>query len=396
MFFVGAGVKDGAINLYPRSLVDAPSVTRPLSALFTIIVLLFLLLSQSTLHAQEPIPIDVFVEHDRTAQTASIYFTDAISGLSAPVVIQGFRPSLLVLEELTLTPNGVMFKNPVDGSVQLAIPGGQIISHPFIPQQFEGLQAVNWVLSPDKNSIAWVEVFIVGDSFLSNAYIADINGNNITSLPPEVLNTITFQRRLMPVALSNDRQMFFYDGAYPTFPRSLTDYFVDYSDLYLYRADQQSFQRLPNEPMCECAAGVGNSGQYYLRLEQGSGGYKLHLWDLLANVEQEVDPVGQRYAQAGDIFIPDGQPYAFYTQAQNLDDDSPEAQFVLMMVRFFDGTQEILLEPSSQRWRVLAMIDDGTALLLANVYSGGTYKLDLSIRELVQVSAKSWLGTVIQ
>ncbi|MCL4880103.1 MAG: hypothetical protein KJ064_25830 [Anaerolineae bacterium] len=345
-------------------------------------------------HAQPPTPTEVFVEHDRTVQTASIYFTDAISGLSAPVVIQGFRPNLLVLEELTLTPNGVILKNPVDGRVQLAMPGGQIIPHPFIPQHSEGLQAVNWVLSPDRQSIAWVEVLIAGTNWLSNAYIADINGSSITPLPPEIGNTITPQRRLMPLALSNDRNFFFYDGAFPTFPPSLTDYFDDYSDIHVYIADQQVFQRLPDEPLCDCGAGVGGRGQYYVRLEQTSAGFKVNLWDLFASTRQEIASVGQRYQQAGDIFIPDGLPYAFYTQAENLDDESAEAQFVLMMVRFFDGAQEILIGPSSQRWRVQAVIDSGSALLLDNVYSGGTYKFDLSTRQLSQVSEKTWLGTV--
>lgn len=342
-------------------------------------------------HAQQPLPSEVFVEHDRAAQTASIYFTDAISGLSAPVVIQGFPPNLLVLEELTLMPNGVIFKNPLNGQVQLALPGGQIIPHSFIPQQAEGLQAVNWVLSPDGQSIAWVEVFISGINWLSNVYVADINGSSITPLPPEIGNTIASQRRLMPLYLSNDRNFFFYDGAFPTFPPSLTDYFDDYSDLYVYIADRQSFQHLPNEPLCDCGAGIGG-GQYYLRLESTSAGFKVHLWDLFASTHQEIDPVGQRYQQAGDIVI--RLPYAFYTQAENLEDESPEAQFALMRVHFFDGTQEVLIGPSSQRWRVAAVIDEGAALLLDNVYSGGSYKLDLNTRELVQVSTKTWLGTV--
>lgn len=379
-----------------RRFSPAPNRPRIKGAGLIFLVVTVLSFFLSSTQAQQLIPTDVFIEHDRTAQTASIYFTDAISGLSAPVVIQGFRPSLLVLEELTLTSNGVLFKNPSDGAVQIALPGGQIMPHSFIPQQVDGLQAVNWVLSPDQQSIAWVEVFIAGENWLSNVYVADINGLTITPLPAEILNTVTPQRRIMPVALSNDRTLFFYDAAYPTFPRSLTDYFVDYTDLHLYRANEQTFQRLPNEPGCECAAGIGSAGQYYLRLEQSSAGFRLHLWDLTANTEQIVNPNGARYAQAGDIFIPNGQPYAFYTQAENLEDESPEAQFSLMFVRFFDGTQEILLGPSSQRWRVLAMIDDGTAILLDNVYSGGTYKLNLATRELVQVSAKSWLGTVSQ
>jgi hypothetical protein len=81
--------------------------------------------------------------------------------------------------------------------------------------------------------------------------------------------------------------------------------------------------------------------------------------------------------------------YAFYTRAQNLDSDGP--QFVLMMVNLITRTQEVLLE--GDRWLPLALVDEGSTILLASIYEGGTYKYNLRSRELTYVADKIWLGS---
>lgn len=360
--------------------------------MFISLLLFAVLLGRFTsIAAQSPIPLEVFVHHDRPNQVATVYFTNPISGLSTPVTIQNVRQEVLVTDEMLLTGLGVMFRDPSSGRVLLAAPSGQITPHPFIPQQPSGLLDVDWVLSPDGASIAWVEVFVQGNSVISVPYVADLKGTTITPLPPPPPSPPL--RRMMPLALTNDRSLFFYDAAFPTGPRSLTDFFVGYEDVHVFVANRQTYQQLPNEPSCLCGAGVGGNGRIFLRLSEAAQGFDLHWWNLDSNSDTPIPSVALRFGEAGDFFVPENFPFAFYAQAQNLQDDSPEAQFALMRVDLTAHTQKVLIGPSVQRFKVMALRDEGRELILVDVYGGATYKFDLTTDELALVSEDTWLGT---
>lgn len=359
-----------------------------------LLLLLFSIVLPGKSYAQIATPIDVFVTHDREAGTATLYFTNPVSGLSTPVTLPGFSRDKLVYEELTVTPNGVLFRNPIDEQVVVATPDGRVQPHPFIPVNTQGLFEVDWVLSPDRQSIGWVEVFLRDTGWESILYTADLAGTNIQRLPAPPISQFDPLRRIMPLALTDDRQVFYYDAAYRTQPRPLTEYFLNYQDVYVFNAATQQYTPLPDEPGCLCAAGVSANGQLYLRLLTGTSGFTLNLLDVRANASKTVAPLAPVFAQAGDVWF--GSQYAYYTQAQNLSDPSAEGQFALMRVDLAAGQQQMLIGPTAQRWRALDVIDGGETLLLADIYGGGTYKFNLSDQTMQPVTDDFWLGTIYQ
>ncbi|HLA43912.1 MAG TPA: hypothetical protein VJZ27_10775 [Aggregatilineales bacterium] len=363
------------------------------AGMFILILLLVLVLN--TASGQTPIPIEVFARQDAAAQQLTLYFTNPISGLSSPLVISNFRRDLVAVQEMTVTPSGVLFQNPADGRILLATPDGRIEPHPFIPQHPDGLVDADPVLSPDGQSIAWVEVFPSAEAWISNIYMADANGSNLIQLPAPPPTSVAEFRRVMPLALTNDRGLFFYDAAAPVEAPQLTDYFVDYEDLWVYVAARGSYQHLPGEAGCPCGAGIGQNGRTLLRLEAANPGFDVRWWNLDSNQEVMLRRTGQAFAQAGNFFVSENDSIAFYTQAQNLEDETIDAQFALMMIDLTIPAQTMLIGPSAQRFKVMDVIDAGRTIILVDVYGGGTYKYDLSSDELVMVSDNSWLGTIL-
>lgn len=347
--------------------------------------------------AQTLRPIEVFADHNRADQTVTLYFTSALTGLSTPVTLAGFRPDDYLLERLSLTPNGVLYFDTLTQSARLALPSGQIVPHPFIPQQRDGLAVVDWILSPDRQSIAWVEVFPSAEAWLSNVYIADINGNQITPLPAPPLSQANPLGRFLPIALTNDRQNLFYDAGYPVGNRPASQFFRQYTELGVYRAEVGGYQTLPSEPACVCGGGVGDNGASLLRLRPLALGFEL-TWVLLNNGTSTSIPFESAFsfAQAGDLFIPDGLPFAVYSQAQNLTSDDPSVQFALVGVDFTTRSQRYWVAPSRQRFTVVQVLENGATLILAEVYEGGTYKFNLQNGNLTQLSPNTWLGTLYQ
>lgn len=347
-------------------------------------------------YAQVPTPIEVFAQHNRADQTITVYFTNAVSGLSTPVVLAGFRPELYLLEHLTLIPSGVLFYDTTSRQVSVALPSGQVMPHPFIPQQRDNLAVVDWVVSSDRQSIAWVEVFPNPDAWLSKVYIADINGNQITPLPDLSASQVNTLGRFLPIAITNDRQALFYDAAYPVGERPASQFFRQYTELGVYRADVGGYQTLPNEPACVCGGAVSADGASMVRLRPTAAGFDAQ-WQVLSNGSSATLPFSSAitFAQAGDLSILDALPFGIYTQAQNLTTDDPNAQFALILIDFTTLTQRYLLGPSAQRFRVVGQ-DDSETLILAEVYEGGTYKMSIQDGQLTQLSDNIWLGTLYQ
>jgi hypothetical protein len=290
-----------------------------------------------------------------------------------------------------MTAAGVIFKNPSDRRVMLATSDGQLLPHPFIPQQSADLVTVDWVVSPDQKSIAWVEVFPAADRWISNVYMAAVDGSLMTPLAAPPPSGVDPFGRVRPLALTNDRSLFFYDAAFPVEIRSLTDYFADYRDVGVYVGNRSIYQQLPGEPVCSCGVGIGGNGRVFLRLSNRNPGFNLTWWNLDTNTSFPIPFVRPAFGQAGDFFIPEDYPFAFYTLAENLEDS--ESPFALMMVDLTTQTQRLLIEPTTQRFKVMAVVDSQTALV-GDVYGGGTYKLKLLSGELTFVSENTWLGTI--
>lgn len=348
-----------------------------------------------TLQAQAPLPLEVFAEYRPSEGSVILHFADPLSGLSTPLRVEGFPPNLIVLDQFNLSQAGIMFRDPRTGAPQLVGPDGQLRPHPFIPQQAGGWVALDWVLSPDGGSVAWVEVYPSPQEWLSQIYIADVFGGEIQTLPPQSPRQVG--TRLLPLSLSNDRQLLFLDMAAPLSPATgSTLYFRPAHEVWLYAAFQGNYQALPGEPACACGAGIGEGD--FFRFGFRDGGLELIWWDLAAGTQQALPSTGPRFAQGGDFYFPppnpaaEGPRLAFYSQGENLDDSAITAQFALMAIDLTSRQQNMILPPSGQRFRVLALEAGGEVLLLGDVYGGATYKLTIATGDLQLVSEFTWLG----
>ncbi|NDJ79190.1 MAG: hypothetical protein GYB65_23315, partial [Chloroflexi bacterium] len=99
--------------------------------------------SESPAAAQTgPGRVDVFVEQNLATGAASIYFVDALTGLSRVVSVENGR-------DFTLVGDYVLYQTQQTGLVLRATADGRTEPHPFI-QRAAGIQSVRWVVSPDR------------------------------------------------------------------------------------------------------------------------------------------------------------------------------------------------------------------------------------------------------
>lgn len=364
-----------------------------MKAMLSLLGLLALSLALSSIsHAQSPTPIDVFVRHDRANTRATIYFTNPISGLSTPVEISAFPADVGVLDTFSLSAEGVIFRRPIDGLVWIATSDGRLSQHPFIPQNPQNLAALDWVLSPDGRSIAWVEVFPTEDQWLSRLYLARVDGQNLIELPAPPASSLAPFRRARPLALSDDRARLYVDLAAPLEAERITAYFQTPEDIYLY--ESEAYTSLPSEPSCICAAGIAPNRGEWLRLTSTERGFDLHHWTIETEASALIPSIEPTFAQAGDFLL--GEDFALYSQAELLFTAGDNRAFALMLIDLNNGTQRILGEVSDQRLRALAFSPDGEGALVADYYGGATYKLDFATGNLRRVSEATWLGSLSQ
>ncbi len=342
------------------------------------VVLVALLAVPCAVRAQSgtSLRVEVFLEQDPQTGEAKIYFMDPLSGLSTVVNVESGQ-------QFTLVGNAVIYEKARTGAIMQANPDGTLEPHPFIRRAVD-TRSLRWVVAPDGQSIAWVTVSQDG---VSQAYAAWADGSDLRQLP---ISTPGDALELFPLALSNSMTEFFYDAAYPAEPPE--DPYRVYSHVALYNLLDEAFYPLGDEPDCACGAAVSADGRLFARLEgiQGIGPFALHIWDLPTGADISIDPPNLNFAYAGDLIVNNTGTFAAYSSA---DTQSPD-EYVVVLVDLVDQTQTAVLAPGPSRYQPLAFIDGDSALLLAGVTVGGTYKLDLASGELRQVSRDLYLGTV--
>lgn len=348
--------------------------------LFALVTLTLIPSGRIPAHAQEnqPARVEIFLTEDTQAEQAKIYFMDPLSGLSTVISVEGG-------EQFTLVGNYVMYAKTRTGAIMKANPDGTIEPHPFIHRAVDA-RSLRWVVSPDGQAVAWVQVSQGG---VSQAYVAWADGRDARQLP---ISTPDASLELFPLALSNSMTEFFYDAAHPSTPPPGTPYVV-YSHIAEYNLLEESFAPLAQEPDCPCGAAVSAEGRIFARLEaaQGTGPFTLHVWDLPTGADIRIPPPDLVFPYAGDLILNSTETLAVYSAAAGL---TPE-QYTLVLVDMVAQTQTPILTPGPDRYLPLAFIDGDSALMLAGVTTGGTYKLDLASGELRRVSKELYLGTII-
>lgn len=334
-----------------------------------LVITLLVLAGGGQAQAQQAVPVDVFVEQNPATGEANIYFVDALSGLSTVIKADNG-------EGFTLLGDYVIYRKPQSGAVMRANADGSLEPHPFI-QRTEDTRSIHWVVSPDRQAVAWVQTSMAGVSEVFLAW-ADGRDQRKLAIPPPAppLN-------IEPLALSNGLAAFFYDAAHP--PAAVAyDYYVD---LAQYRVAEGLFFSLPQEPNCPCGAAITPDGGILARLESpdGQGPFGLHIWDLAGGADILIPAAGLPYPIAGDLVLNGIGTFAAYSVSNG-------AQYGLVLVDVVIQQQVLVFDPGPTRYRPVAFIDDDSALLLTA--DDGTYKLDLVSGELRRVSTLIYLGTI--
>jgi hypothetical protein len=329
--------------------------------------------------AQEAGQLDVFVGTDPDTGTSQIYFLDALSGLSTVVNVENGQ-------SFTLVGNYVLYEKLYTGAIMRANFDGSQEPHPFIRRAID-TQQIEWVVSPDRQALAWVQTNTAG---ISEAFVARADGTGLRQLP---ISTPDAPLTLAPLMLSNNLSQFFYDAAHT--PDSL---FSVYGHMALYSIAQEQFYPLPDEPNCPCGAAVTPDGRIFARLEasrDGSGPFALHLWDLPTGSATYVPASDDLpYRLAGDLLLNTKGTLAIYGVASGVgsaDNNLPES-YALVLVDLVTQQQSLILQSGPEHYLPQQFIDDDGALLLTS--ASGTYKLDLTTRDLRHVSDAVYLGTI--
>ncbi len=329
--------------------------------------------------------LDVFVIERTDSPTSTIYFLDALSGLSTVINVEnGHR--------FTLVGNYVLFEKAFSGAIMRANPDGTLAPHSFIRSAVD-TASVDWVISPDKSAIAWVTV---SDAGVSEAFTAWANGDDFRQLP---ITSPSPPQTLYPIALNNARTRFYFDvGQAPgNFPYPV------YYAVELYNIPDERFVELPDEPNCPCGATFSADGRIFARLEAthpdeaGGGPFAVRIWDLPTNASFFIPAPTLDYRYAGDLLLNEFSTLAVYSVAAGVSAEAntrPE-EYSLVLVDLNLQEQVLLREPGETHFRPVAFLDNDEQLLLVDAEGSGTYKLNLRTGELIQVSEMTYLGTII-
>ena len=332
--------------------------------------------------AQERVPVhyDVFVRQDGGG-TASVFFVDAVSGLSTVVNTGSGR-------DFTLVDDYVLYTNAQTSAIMRATLTGQAEPHPFV-QRHNGA-TVRWITSPDRRAIAWVST---EPGRASEAFVAFGDGLDLRQLPIQGPDA---PLELAPVALTNGMTRFVYDVAFdPAFDGTgSTAPYPSYQHLTAYSITTETFIPLPAEPNCPCGAGFTMDGSIFMRLEAraGNGPFTAHIWDIDSGAETRIDPPDLPYRRAGDVLINNSGTKAVYGVANQADDGTD--RYAMIMIDIVAGQQYLIVSPDTTRYKPVGFIDEDSALMMIDITSGGTLKLKLNNGALQTVSNLTYLGTI--
>lgn len=346
-------------------------------------------------HAQSPPPIDVFLVHDRDGNRVQVFFTDSQTGLSSIGVVEGYPDTGRVLEDFALSTQGVIFSDPIDGAPRLLAPNGDGFAFTFIPQSVIPPSNYDWVLSADGRTMAWAEFLFQDGVWQSYIYVAGIDGSNLLGLvlPPTPIATA----RAELIGVSNNGQRVFLDIAQPVEPRSAANDFIDYTTLRVYIGASQQYLPIAQDNGCPCPAAIAEDGRTLLQLERpiiGSG-YDLRIWNLDVNTFQLIEATDTIYQQGGSLHLSRTRDYAAFAMTR-LEGQSTALASSVVIVDLNEGTQRIVPAPPDSLVGIIGFYNDDQDLMVVDVATGATFKLNLETAEYLQIADKIWLGTLPQ
>lgn len=364
-------------------------------AVLVVVGILWLGLMRGLGSAQERAPIDVFLRHDRDANHVLVYFTDSQTGLSSIGTVEGYPDNGRVLEDFALSPQGVIFSDPITSAPRLMAPNGDIFGFTFIPQGVIPPTSYDWVLSDNGQTLAWAEFLFQDGAWQSALYVANIDGSNLRAFVSPPNPTATARAKLIGVSDNEDR--LFLDVAQPIEPRSANDDFEEYTTLRVYIASRQQYLPIAQDLNCPCAATIVQDGQTLLQLERPiiGTGYDLRVWNLDVNTFQLIRAADTIYDQGGSLHLSDSSNFAAFAITR-LEGQSNALSSGLVVADLIQATQRVISAPPQRLFAVIGFYNGDQDLILADLAAGETFKLNLETETFERIADKIWLGTLPQ
>lgn len=352
-----------------------------------IVLCLLLILGGRSIVAQEPSHLwEVFLQRDLDASGIDrISFLNPLDGDVRDYEIMG--------ERYTLLPDAVLFYDPLARQVIQVSPAESPRSHPFL-QPDDPAHDIDWVLSNDGQKIAWtVTRRPASGALLTTTYLARLDGSEAREVLVDGPRADGI--RALPVAFTADDSTLLMD-AYPDGLSRFTA-FPQFAGLFALELDSSEVTSLPGEPSCFCGAGFSGNRFLRLRVTGDLRGFDLHLYDLQSGAEQVIPALRlNNFTQAGSIIVsPDGEK-AVYALAQIEGFGTPEqsVQTVFVLVDLLTAAQSPLSEPITTYVWPAGWTEDNTSILFTSPQRDGTWKINLSDRELTRVANATYLGKI--
>lgn len=317
-------------------------------------------------------------------------FVDMLTGEEVTIDAYG--------ERYTISGNTVMYFNYAQRRMMVAMPGGEVMEHPFIQLSASDYR-VDWAIAADGSRIAWTYTFQDSIGHLeTETWVANIDGTDerlVLSHRDE-----TPERRAMPLAFSPDFNTLYmdlqFDGLSTFTPFNL------YTHIFALDLSTGEMTFLPDEPgNCICGAAIG-SGQFLrLRLTNDFTAFNLHTYDLDGAMDTVIEAIdlNTTYDTGGDILIsPDGTQ-AVYALSRIANFGQPEQSIRTVFVRADLVTmQQQPLTPTPIRTFVIpaAWTEDNSAIIMVNPTQNGTWKINLSDGRLERIADATYIGQIRQ
>jgi len=359
-----------------------------------LITVLLLLGVVSITAAQDDVsnhPYSVFVERNIDATGLDrLLFVDMLTGETTDVTVYG--------ERYTIYDQAVLFFDYADRQVRLALPDGTLQDHPFIQMRADN-QRVDWVVSDDRNQIAWTFTGTDAQSRLeTTTFISDVNGTTVRQIYTDV-DENNRSVRALPVALDAQNNRLYMDLQ----PDRISEFtpFKLYAQLFAVDLDTGETTTLPGEAgRCLCGADVQRNTFIRPILTDDLEAYDITLHDLGAGVNEVLPALRfpTRY-ETGDIIIaPDGNR-AIYTLSSIEDFGQPtqsiSTRFILIDLNA--RTHQPLIQQPIRTFVIpMGWSDDSSAVLLTNPNQDGTWKISIADGRLERIADAMYIGHLLR
>ncbi len=332
-------------------------------------------------------PYQVFVRQNVDASGLDrLIFVDMLTGNENTIETYG--------ERYTTLNESILFWDEQSQRVKVASPDGRLSDHPFIQKSAPDYR-VDWVLTENKNKIAWTVTGIISDNiFTTTTYLANLDGTEqrevFTDGPrPDV--------RALPVAISPNAETIYLDIAHIDGIEQFTPFDL-YAGIVAVNVETGEITALPDESPANCLCGADFGRGLFARLRLSADGFDLNVYNLQGQINNVIPALDlQNYTSAASVLIsPDGRQ-AIYALARvnNFGGENQSIQSVFVLADLDTMQQEALTtRPITTFVIPVEWTEDNSAIIFTSPVQNGTWKINLQARRLERIAEATYIGTL--